>query len=272
MRTLVVHGGAGEWPSELRVAAGAALERALDAGWRERGALAAAIAAVRILEDDPLFNAGIGATFNADGIIEHDAGVMEGAGLGAGAVAAVQGIRHPIDLARAVLDDGRHVLLVAEGAMRFADQAGVERADPSIFAVERRSEQLERWRTADTVGAVAFDGDGHLAAACSTGGYTGKRPGRVGDSPIPGAGFYAADGAGASCCTGTGEYFIRLVSAFSATSLMAAGVPAMEAARRVIGEVGSRLMGSGGIIVIDARGEPGAAFNTGHMPWAARRD
>ena len=267
----MVHGGAGEWPPDLRDAAATALERALEAGWKESGALDAAIAAVKVLEDDPLFNAGIGATFNADGFIEHDAGVMEGAGLEAGAVAAIQGVRHPVDLARAVLDDGRHVLLVGEGAMRFADQKGVERADPALFAVKRRSEQLERWRVGDTVGAVALDDNGHMAAACSTGGYTGKRPGRVGDSPIPGAGFYADDSAGASCCTGTGEHFIRLVTAFSATSLMAEGVSAMEAARRVIGELGSRLGGSGGIIVIDPRGEPGAAFNTGHMPWAARR-
>ena len=271
MRTLVVHGGAGEWPEDLRAAALESLGRALAAGWEERKALDAAIAAVRVLEDDHLFNAGIGATFNADGVIEHDAGVMEGAGLEAGAVAAIQGVRHPIDLARAVLDDRRHVLLVAEGATRFADEKGIERADPSIFAVQRRSEQLERWKTADTVGAVAFDDDGHMAVACSTGGYTGKRPGRVGDSPIPGAGFYAADSAGAACCTGTGEYFIRLVTAFSATNSMAAGVPAMEAARRVIDELGSRLKGTGGIIVIDPRGEPGAAFNTGYMPWASRR-
>ena len=271
MRTLVVHGGAGEWPQDLREAAAAGLNRALEAGWSERSSLDAVIAAVRVLEDDPLFNAGIGATFNAAGEIEHDAGLMEGARLEAGAVAAVRGVRHPIDLARAVLDDGRHVLLVAEGAMAFADLKEIERADPAIFAVPRRSEQLERWKTSDTVGAIALDDAGHMAAACSTGGYTGKRPGRVGDSPIPGAGFYAADGAGASCCTGTGEVFIRLVTAFSATSLMAGGVPAGEAAKRVIDEIGSRLKGSGGIIVIDPRGEPGAAFNTGHMPWAARR-
>lgn len=271
MRTLVVHGGAGEWPAELRDAAAAALEKALAAGWVERTALQAAITAVRVLEDDPLFNAGIGATFNAGGFIEHDAGVMEGAGLEAGAVAAIEGVRHPIDLARAVLDDGRHVLLVGAGAMAFADEKGVERADPALFAVPRRSEQLERWKVSDTVGAIALDDDGHVAAACSTGGYTGKRPGRVGDSPIPGAGFYADDNAGASCCTGTGEYFIRLVTAFSATSLLGAGVPAKEAAERVIDELGSRLQGSGGIIVLDTRGEPAAAFNTGHMPWAARR-
>ena len=205
-RTLVVHGGAGSWPEEVRPAAEAGLERALDEGFAAfgEGPLAAAIAAVRRLEDDELFNAGIGATLNASGYIEHDAGVMEGTRLRAGAVGAVRGIRHPVDLAHAVLEDGRHVLLVAGGAALFAASRGIETADPAIFEVARRRQQLEEWKRGDTVGAVAFE-DGRTAVAVSTGGFTGKLPGRVGDSPIPGAGFYAEDGRGAACSTGAGE-------------------------------------------------------------------
>lgn len=234
------------------------------------GPLAAAVAAVRRLEDDELFNAGIGATLNASGFIEHDAGVMEGFGLGAGAVGAVRGIRHPVDLARAVLKDGRHVLIVAGGAALFAAEMGVETADPSIFEIPRRRAQLEEWKRGDTVGAVAFE-DGRTAVAVSTGGYTGKRPGRVGDSPIPGAGFYAEDGCGAACSTGTGEGFMRLLLAFQATQAMAGSATATEAAAAAIQRLGSRIGGSGGIITVDRQGRPGAAFNTPYMPWRSRQ-
>jgi L-asparaginase / beta-aspartyl-peptidase len=267
-----VHGGAGAWSVELREQAMAGIERALDAGMRVMGAepMEGCLAAVRTLEDDPLFNAGIGAALNADGFIEHDAAVMEGRNLRAGAVAAVRDIRHPVDLARAVLEDGRHVLLVAEGASRFADKVGVEKADPQIFVVERRRQQLEAWRRGegDTVGAVAFV-DGHVAAAVSTGGYTGKLPGRVGDSPIPGAGIYADDERGAAVCTGAGEGFMRLLVAKLAVDLMEdddAGTAA-EAAIRILGD---RVGGRGGLITIDHSGAVGAAFNTEWMPWGQR--
>src|SRR5258708_1504536 len=215
-RTLVVHGGAGSWSEELRPLAMEGIERALVAGMAafDGGPLEACMAAVRFLEDDPIFNAGIGAALNADGFVELDAGAMDGRDLRAGGVAAVRGIRHPADLARAVMEDGRHVLLVADGASRFADSVGVEKADPGLFIVERRRRQHERWQRGegDTVGAVAFE-DGHVAAAVSTGGYTGKLPGRVGDSPIVGAGFYADDQLGAAVCTGSGEGFMRLLIA-----------------------------------------------------------
>jgi beta-aspartyl-peptidase (threonine type) len=273
VRTLVVHGGAGAWSVELRGQAMEGIERALDAGMAAMGAepLEACLAAVRILEDDPLFNAGIGAALNADGFIEHDAAVMEGRSLRAGAVAAVRDIRHPVDLARAVLEDGRHVLLVAEGASRFAAAAGVEKADPSIFLVERRRRQLEEWRRGegDTVGAVAFV-DGHVAAAVSTGGYTGKLPGRVGDSPIPGAGLYADDERGAAVGTGAGEGFMRLLIAKLAVDLMK-DEDAEAAAEAAIQVLGRRLSGLGGLIAVDHSGAAGAAFNTEWMPWGQRR-
>lgn len=273
-RTLVVHGGAGAWSEELRPAASAGVERAVDAGMAAfaGGALEACMAAVRVLEDDPLFNAGIGAALNSEGFVEHDAAVMEGRDLRAGAVASVRDARHPVDLARAVLEDGRHVLLAAGGASAFAAAAGIELADPRSFVVDRRVRQLEAWRRGDgdTVGAVAWE-DGHVAAAVSTGGYTGKLPGRVGDSPLPGAGLYAEDGLGAAVGTGTGEFFIRLVLAKWAVDAMSAAT-AEEAARLAIEHLGSRLGGTGGIITVDREGRAGAAFNTGWMPWGRRTD
>ena len=271
-RTLVVHGGAGSWPDELRDRAMRGLELALDAGMVAfgDGPLAACVAAVRALEDDPIFNAGIGATFNAAGQIEHDAAVMEGSELRAGAVGAVRGIRHPVDLAREVMADGRHVLLVGDGARLFAAERGVETADEELFTVAARREQLETWKRSqgDTVGAVAWE-DGRTAVAVSTGGYTGKRPGRVGDSPIPGAGLYAEDGHGAACSTGMGEGFMRLLIAFRATEAMAAA-SAQEAAESVIRLLGARVQGSGGVITVDREGRAGAAFNTAFMPWRER--
>ena len=274
MRTLVVHGGAGAWSVELREQAMAGIERALDAGMAAMGAepLEACMAAVRTLEDDPLFNAGIGAAINAAGFIEHDAAVMEGRTLRAGAVAAVRDVRHPVDLARAVMDDGRHVLLVADGASRFAEEVGVQKADPKLFLVQRRVRQLEEWKRGDgdTVGAVAFV-DGHLAAAVSTGGYTGKLPGRVGDSPIPGAGIYADDERGAAVCTGAGEGFMRILVAKLAVDLMEDD-DAETAADRAIKLLAARVGGQGGIITVDHAGGAGHAFNTEWMPWGVRSE
>src|SRR5216683_4339701 len=153
-------------------------------------------------------NAGIGACLNADGVVELDAGVMDGRDRSAGGAACLRDVRHPIDLALAVMRDGRHVLLAADGASRFAREHGVEMADPSIFITDRKRQELAQG--ADTVGAVARDAGGHMAVAVSTGGRTGKLPGRIGDSPIAGAGFYADDRFGAVCGTGLGEAFIRL--------------------------------------------------------------
>jgi beta-aspartyl-peptidase (threonine type) len=273
-RTLVVHGGAGSWSEELRPLAMEGIERALVAGMAafDGGPLEACMAAVRFLEDDPIFNAGIGAALNADGFVELDAGVMDGSDLRAGGVAAVRDIRHPVDLARAVMEDGRHVLLVADGASRFADSVGVEKADPGLFIVERRRRQHERWQRGegDTVGAVAFE-DGHVAAAVSTGGYTGKLPGRVGDSPIVGAGFYADDQLGAAVCTGSGEGFMRLliakvaVDGMESASGAQAGATALDLLQR-------RVDGRGGLITVDRQGFAAAGWNTDWMPFGSRRN
>lgn len=229
------------------------------------------LAAVRRLEDEPLLNAGIGATLNSDGKIEHDAGLMEGTQLRTGAAGAVTGIRHPIDLAAAILRDGRHALLAGEGAVRFARESGVELADHSIFMTERQRLRLDAARQpADTVGAVAMDGEGRLAVAVSTGGMWGKLPGRLGDSPLAGSGFYARDGWGGAVGTGHGEAFIRLVLCHHACVEMASGRGAQEVAGGAVAMLQDRLGASGGIILIDAAGVAAAAYNTPFMPWAQR--
>lgn len=249
-----------------------AVEHALLKGWEQigKGALEAVIAAVRHMEDEPVLNAGIGAVLNQDGVAELDAGVMEGAGMQAGAVGAVRDVRHPVDLARAVMEDTSHVLLVGEGASRFARSAGIEMCDPAVFVTERQLKRVRRG--GDTVGAVARDAHGTVAVAVSTGGTEDKLPGRIGDSPIPGAGFYADDSSGAACGTGVGEAFMRLCLCKDAVDQLAEGRPASRVAQAAIEYLGRRVGGEGGIIVVSASGEPGAAFNTPYMPWAARSE
>ncbi len=265
---LIVHGGAGSVPEPERHLRQSAVERARDAGWSQigQGAFAAAVAAVRHMEDEPLLNAGIGACLNSDGVVELDAGVMLGADLRAGGVACLRDVRHPIDLAVAVMEDGRHVLLAAEGASRFARERGVEMADPSIFVTDRKRQQFIEG--ADTVGAVARDGEGRLAVAVSTGGMTGKLPGRIGDSPIPGAGFYADDRFGAICGTGLGEAFIRLGLARLMVIELQHGMEAAAVAKGAIDYLGKSLKAVGGVILIARQGSPQAAFNTQAMPFA----
>ncbi len=244
------------------------MERAREVGWSVigEGALAAAVAAVRHMEDEPLLNAGIGACLNSDGVVELDAGVMEGASLRAGGAACLRDVRHPIDLAVAVMEDGRHVLLAAEGASRFAREHGIEMADPAIFITDRKRQEL--MQGADTVGAVARDSEGHLAVAVSTGGIKGKLPGRIGDSPIPGAGLYADDRFGAVCGTGQGEAFIRLGLARLMVVELQHGMEPGLVAQGAVDHLGSALGAKGGVIVIPREGTPRAAFNTPAMPWA----
>jgi beta-aspartyl-peptidase (threonine type) len=281
LATLIVHGGAGPTPEERRPEHQAAAERALEAGWAvlPQGALAAVVAAVRHLEDEPTLNAGVGAARNRDGEFELDAGVMEGTTLRAGAVGAVRDVRHPVDVARAVMDDGTHVLLVAAGASAFARERGLELCEPSAFVAPgaappsslRGGYPGPRFgESEDTVGAAAMDSAGRLAVAVSTGGKRGKLPGRLGDSPIPGAGFYADDSRGAACGTGLGEAFMRLSLCHLAVVEMGSGRPAEDVARSAVDCLARRTGATGGLILIDRHGRPGAAYNTPFMAWAVR--
>ena len=265
--SIIVHGGAGpvkdgSLPQRLN-----GCKAAAQAGWeilRQGGsALDAVETATMVLEDDPLFNAGTGSVLNSLGNIETDAAIMEGSSLHAGAVAAVQGIKNPVRLARRVMEDGRHVMLVGEGALQFARQNGFPECDRESLTVSR--EQMQRESQHGTVGCVAIDEAGKLAAATSTGGIPGKLPGRVGDSPLIGCGTYADD-YGAVSCTGKGESIIRVVLAKATVDMLRSGVDARSAAQKAVALLADKTSSTGGLIVIDRNGEIGYARNTSHMP------
>ena len=265
---IAIHGGAGvmrrDKPGDQQRAV---LERALEAAYEQNTALDAVTAAVVVLEDSPLFNAGRGACFNADGEIEMDASIMDGKGLRAGAVAAVKRIRNPVLAARAVMEKTRHVLLAGDGAERFARARGLALEKPSYFATEKRLSALKRnlKNYHGTVGAVALDQDGNLAAATSTGGYTGKLPGRIGDSPLIGAGNYADNRACAVSGTGLGEAFIRAAVAYDVAARMVYRKDSLEkAAAAALAHV-ARLGGDGGLIAVDRRGNVAMPFNSEGM-------
>lgn len=266
--SIIVHGGAGPIKDDSLPARLAGCEIAAQAGWkilRQGGsAVDAAEAAVVALEDNPLFNAGTGSTLNSLGKIEMDAAIMEGRSLRAGAVAAVSGIKNPIQLARRVMEDGRHVMIAGEGARLFARQVGVAECPAESLIVER---ERMRWESKHgTVGCVAFDAGDNLAAATSTGGIFNKLPGRVGDSPLIGCGTYADD-YGAASCTGEGEAIIRLLLAKSAVGYLQEGSEPMKAAELAMIDLDDeRIRGAGGIILIDRFGKIGHARNTTHMP------
>ena len=259
-------------PAAARYKAG--LARALEAGHavlvRNGTAVDAVCAAVVALEDSPLFNAGRGACYNTDEKHELDASVMDGATLRAGAVAAVSRIRNPVLAARAVMEKSHHVLLAGRGAERFARAHGLPLVPESYFATQSRLTALRKKLVGHhgTVGAVALDADGNLAAATSTGGYTGKLPGRIGDSPIIGAGNYA-DNACAVSGTGLGEAFIRGVLAYDVAARMRyLGEPLAKAARAAMRKLAG-LQGDGGLIAVDHRGNIVMPFNSEGMYRAA---
>jgi L-asparaginase / beta-aspartyl-peptidase len=305
---VAIHGGAGTLSrSTISPAQQARYRAALDEillaaqGLLAEGANALDVVteAVRRLEECPLFNAGFGAVYTADGAHELDACVMRGSDLAAGAVAGVRTLRNPVLAARAVLDAGGPVLLIGTGAERFATERGCEVVAPDWFGTPERLAQLRAMKAAGavaldhdadgaakleprtapldergkfgTVGAVALDAHGHLAAATSTGGMTNKRPGRVGDSPIVGAGCYANDRTVAVSCTGVGEAFMRALAAHDVSALIEyAGLSLHEATRRVVMDTLPPLGGRGGLIAIDAHGEVVLPFNTEGMyrGWA----
>jgi L-asparaginase / beta-aspartyl-peptidase len=291
---LVIHGGAGtierskmipEKEREYR----AGLERALTAGYKilKRGgsSLDATEAAVRVLEDDPHFNAGRGSVFTSAGTNEMDASIMDGKTLKAGAVGSVQHIKNPIGVARLVMEKSPHVMLDCVGAEAFAKANGIELVDQKYFFTQERWDALQKIKAAEksrasgagksflitdqdrhgTVGAVALDKDGNLAAATSTGGTTNKMPGRIGDTPVIGAGTYANNQTCAVSCTGDGEYFIRAAAAHEVSALIEhRGMTLPQAAETALDTV-KQLGGAGGLIAIDKNGDIALPFNTNGM-------
>jgi len=288
--SLAIHGGAGTlvkglMTSELEAQYKDTLDVALEAGYevlKQNGtALDAVETAVMLLEDSPLFNAGKGSVFTAEGTHEMDAAIMDGANREAGAVSLISGIKNPVSLARDVMDKSYHVFLAGEGAMQFAKNHGYALENPDYFYDEVRYQQWQGIKDTEgfqldhsvkkegkfgTVGAVACDSQGNIAAATSTGGMTNKKWGRVGDSPMIGAGNYAHNKTCAVSCTGSGEFFIRGVVAYDVSCLMEyKGMSLEEAASEVIHKRVLEIKGDGGLIAVDAQGNITMPFNTEGM-------
>jgi len=293
----VVHGGAGtiersRMTPEREKAYREKLSEALLAGFgvlqKGGGCLDAVVAAITLMEDSPLFNAGKGAVFTSAGTNELDASIMDGRTLKAGAVAGLKRVKNPILLARLVMEQSPHVMMTGEGAEVFASQKGVEFVDPKYFHTEERWQQLQRIKEAEkspqpkrsrvereasppseqkfgTVGAVCLDRAGNLGAGTSTGGMTNKRFGRVGDSPIIGAGTYADNETCAVSCTGDGEYFIRSAVAHDISAMMGYGGRSVEQAAAAALEKVGKIGGTGGLIALDRRGNFSMPFNTSGM-------
>jgi beta-aspartyl-peptidase (threonine type) len=280
---VLVHGGAGARATELAAEHAHGCRAASEAAFsilRGGGsALDAVEHAVRVLEDDERFNAGLGAALTEDGTVELDASIMDGEALRLGAVGALVGFRNAVSAARAVLEEGRHVFLVGDGAARFAERHGVARVDPAslVTAAARASlaELLARRAaptSGGTVGAVARDVRGNVAAATSTGGITGKRSGRVGDSPVVGAGTYADDGFGAASATGNGEGILRVVLTHRLVTRLGADEDPGVAALAELVRMRERIGTCAGIVVVDSRGRFGAARTTETMPFSLSCD
>jgi len=286
--SLIVHGGAWQIPDESVEACRAGCRRALETGWHilERGSSAADAveAAIVVLEDDPVFDAGLGSHLNRDGSVELDAIMMDGGTLNAGAVAGVQRVRNPIRLARKVLEHSEHLMLIGAGAEEFSAEHGVPLCDPEELITPAERAAWQRCRasghdsrfhlghTQGTVGAVALDKEGRLVAGTSTGGTCCKLPGRVGDSPLIGCGCYADSEAGGISATGWGEAIMKIVMAKAAADLLrppAGGRPlsAQAAADAAVRMLAERAHGTGGLILLDRQGRPALAFNTSRMAY-----
>tara|TARA_R110000850_G_scaffold64856_5_gene145443 strand:- start:351 stop:1280 length:930 start_codon:yes stop_codon:yes gene_type:complete len=293
--SLALHGGAGtisrsHMSPEKETAYRATLQLALNTGYGmlENGssALDAVEATVKVLEDSPLFNAGKGAVFTNTGTHEMDASIMNGSNLEAGAVAGVSGVKNPISLSRMVMENSEHVLLVGAGAEEFAKTQKVDFEKEAYFYDELRFHQLQEAKKNNvtqldhsplnekkygTVGAVACDAHGNLAAATSTGGMTNKKFGRVGDSPIIGSGNYANNNTCAVSCTGSGEFFLRAVVAYDVSCLMEyKGLSLEDACNEVVHNRLMKINGDGGLVAVDARGNVSLPFNTDGMYRAAK--
>lgn len=276
---IIVHGGAGNIPDAYHAPAEAGCRAAANIGWQvlDQGssALDAVEAAVQALENNPTFNAGHGSVLNSAGKVEMDAGIMDGATMGVGAVTLIEHFSHPISIARKVMEKTRYHILGAAGAEDFARSEGFIPIQNETLITERRLKQYNdrlAEMDGDTVGAVALDADGNLATANSTGGVSFKLPGRVGDSPIPGAGFYADNRFGAVATTGQGEHIMRAGLAFLVMHLLEQGASATEAAREAEALFLNRVSrGGAGWIVLDANGNVGVWHTTTYLSHAYRR-
>jgi beta-aspartyl-peptidase (threonine type) len=271
---IIVHGGAHPVPPDEEESHRNGCLVAAEAGWRvlESGgsAVDAVEAAVRVLEDDPTFNAGTGSELNAEGEPEMDAAIMDGSDLNVGGVGAIRGVRHPVSVARQLLER-EPTLLVAHGARQFAEKAGAELCDAAELIVEKQRqkwEQKNQEKGCDTVGAVAIDRNGHLAAATSTGGTNQNLPGRIGDSPLIGCGFYADDAIGACALTGDGESISRVVLAKTIIDAMPDAAHPDLAIADALQILTSRVGGEGGAIGIDRAGHIGWGHSAANLPCA----
>ncbi len=291
--TLVVHGGAWAMPDDMVAAHEAGVRKAMAAGWRVLDKGGAAVDAVEeaivVMEDDDTFDAGHGSFLTRDGHVQMDALIMDGNTMRAGGVGCVERVRHAIRLARCVMDRSEHVYFVADGAERFAEEHGMKLIDNAELVIPREIERLKQAQARaaagkpdptfagfefghDTVGAVAVDKAGNIAAGTSTGGTVNKAPGRVGDSSLIGCGCYADNLSAAVSCTGWGEPIMKLVLAKWAADHVQPGKDnAQRAADLAIEMLASRLNGHGGLIVLDAQGSVGIAYNTPRMAWGMRR-
>jgi beta-aspartyl-peptidase (threonine type) len=285
----VVHGGAWAIPDDMVEAHLNGVHNAAAAGWRtlERGgsALDAVEEAIVVMEDDETFDAGRGSFLNRDGKVQLDAFIMDGATLRGGGVGCVERVRNPVRVARKILSDSEHVYFVAEGAERFAEEHGIELCSNEDLIIPREVERLREYQAQgeshashlfapeishDTVGAVALDGKGDIAASTSTGGTLNKDPGRLGDSSLIGCGCYADNASAAASTTGWGEPIMKLVLAKWAADRVASGNMPQWVAHESMNYLKQRLNGHGGIILLDAQGRFGIAHNTPRMAWAVR--
>ena len=282
---IIVHGGAWGIPDRLVDANIKGVKESVKAGWKvlEAGgsALDAVVAAVNVLEDNSSFDAGIGSVLTEDRTVEMDALIMDGSNLDAGAVAGLKDVRYPIRLARKVMEETPHVMMIGEGANRLADEFGLERITQEELVTEEARLEFEEWSEKaeygdsfghDTVGSVALDSDGNIAAATSTGGVTGKKGGRVGDVPLIGSGGYADNRVGGVSTTGHGEAIMRVNLAKLVLTYMEMGMHIQEASDKALGYMALRVNGSGGLIALDADGNMGHAFTTKRMVWASIKD
>ena len=282
---IIVHGGAWAIPDRLVEVNISGVEDAAKKGWGVLGkggsALDAVVAAVNCLEENPVFDAGIGSVLTEDGTVEMDAMIMDGTTLGAGAVAGLRDIRHPVNLARLVMEKTPHVMMIGEGAQRLADEYGVEKVGQDVLVTDEARQELAEWIKKkkfgvsfghETVGAVALDHKGNIAAATSTGGVTGKLVGRIGDVPIVGSGGYADNRIGGVSSTGHGESIMKVNLARLVLTYVEEEIPIQEAADKALAYMNQRVNGSGGVIALDSNGNIAHSFTTKRMVWASARN